>query len=139
MNNGQADPGSQHHTISGDGVISTGPNTNINYAKGDGNRQSAGNVALSPAALDPWDQLPKELARIRLLLTDENGHAPSAGRDDAIEFVVDLERELPELRKSGADAPKKLRQRIKALVGVLLPVAGLIGGVADLESIIQHL
>jgi len=139
MTSSQAAPGNQHHTIFGDGVINTGGNSTVNYAKGNGNQLSASNATPSPAALDPWDQLAEELAKIRLLLTEENSHAPPADRDDAIEVVIALERELPDLRQSGADAHKKLRQRIKALVGVLTPVAGLIGGVADLQSIIQHL
>jgi hypothetical protein len=53
--------------------------------------------------------------------------------------VYALSRDLPDLKQSGVDGPKNLRQRIKALIGVLTPVAGLIGGVAALESICQHL
>jgi hypothetical protein len=46
--------------------------------------------------------------------------------------VYALSRDLPDLKQSGVDGPKNLRQRIKALIGVLTPVAGLIGGVAAL-------
>jgi hypothetical protein len=139
MTDSQAARGNQQYTISGDGVINTGENSQVNNAKGDGNRQSASYAAPSPAGLDPWEQVGKELARIRLLLEGENSHAASADRDDAIEVVITLERDLPSLRESGTDASKRLRQRVKALVGVLTPVAGLIGGVAALQSIWQSL
>jgi|SRR5580693_3575550 hypothetical protein len=132
-------PGYQQYTIFGDGVINNGDNSQINNAKDGGNTQSASHNVADPAAVNPWDELETELARIRVLLESRDGDVASADRDDAIEFVGALSRDLPDLRQSGADGPKNLRQRIKALMGVLTPVAGLIGGVAALESICQHL
>jgi hypothetical protein len=132
----QGAPGNQQHTVFGDGVINTGDNSQVNNAIGDRNRQSASYTVTSPSAMNPWDEVGEELARIRGLLESA---AASADRDDAIEWVCALSRDLPDLRQSGADGRRNLRQRIKALMGVLTPVAGLIGGVAALESIWQHL
>jgi hypothetical protein len=124
--------GSQQYTVVGnENVVNTGDHGQVNYTKGDGNSPSANNTVAGP-----WDEVEKELARIRVCL---EAAVASADRDDAIEWVCALSRDLPELRQSGADGPRNLRQRIKALMGVLTPVAGLIGGVAALESIWQHL
>jgi hypothetical protein len=132
----QGAPGNQQYTVFGDGVINTGDNSQVNNAIGDGNRQSANYTVTSPSAMNPWDEVGKELARIRVLLESA---VASAHRDDSIEWVCALSRDLPDLKQSGADGPKNLRQRIRALIGMLTPVAGLIGGVAALESIWQHL
>jgi hypothetical protein len=124
--------GSQQYTVFGnENVVNTGDHGQVIYTKGDGNSPSANNTMAGP-----WDEVEKELARIRVRLESA---VASADRDDAIEWVCALSRDLPDLRQSGADGPKNLRQRIKALMGVLTPVAGLIGGVAALESICQHL
>jgi hypothetical protein len=132
----QGAPGNQQYTVFGDGAINSGDNSQLNNAIGDGNRQSANYTVTSPSAMNPWDEVGKELARIRVLLESA---VASAHRDDAIEWVGALSRDLPDLKQSGADGPKNLRQRIRALIGMLTPVAGLIGGVAALESIWQHL
>jgi hypothetical protein len=129
--------GSYQYTVLGnENVVNTGDHGQVIYTKGDGNSPSASYTVTSPASAGPWDEVEKELARIRGLLESA---VASADRDDAIEWVYALSRDLPDLRQSGADGPRNLRQRIKALMGVLTPVAGLIGGVAALESIWQHL
>lgn len=122
--------GDQRYTVFGDGVINIGDGQ-VNYAEGDNNHQSVSNTVAGP-----WDEVAEELSRIRVRLESA---VASADRDDAIEWVCALSHDLPDLRQSGADGPKNLRQRIKALMGVLTPVAGLIGGVAALQSICQHL
>jgi hypothetical protein len=132
----QGAPGNQQYTVFGDGIINTGDNNQVNNAKGDGNRQSTSYTVTSPSAMNPWDETERALARIRVLLESA---VASADRDDALEWVRALSRDLPDLKQGGADGPKNLRQRIKALIGVLTPVAGLIGGVAALQSICQHL
>ena len=126
---GQGVPGPQQYTVSGDGVISTGSGP-VTFTKSGqpGNDISAGLLV----------NLEKELTRIRAILESADSHVRSADRDDAIEGVDALAGDIPGLGQS-ADGRRKLRQRIKALVGVLTPVAGLIGGVAALESILQHL
>jgi hypothetical protein len=123
--------GDQRYTISGDGVINTGNNSQVNYAKGDGNSQSAGY-----AAAGPWDEVEKELARIRVRLESA---VASDDRDDALDCVRALSRDLPDLRQSGSDGPKNLLRRIKAVIRALTPLAGLVEGAAALQSLCQHL
>ncbi|HUC26596.1 MAG TPA: hypothetical protein VMA73_28170 [Streptosporangiaceae bacterium] len=121
----------QYTVFGSENVVNTGDHGQVNYAKGDKNNQAA-----SSTVAGPWDEVAEELDRIRLRLESV---AASDDRDDALDCVRALSRDLPDLRQSGSDGRKNLRQRIKALIGVLTPVAGLIGGVAALQSICQHL
>lgn len=122
--------GDQRYTVFGDGVINIGDGQ-VNYAEGDNNHQSVSNTVAGP-----WDEVAEELARIRVRLESA---VASDDRDDALDWVRALSRDLPDLRQGGPDGRKNLRQRIKALIGVLTPVAGLIGGAAALQSLCQHL
>lgn len=123
--------GDQRYTVFGDGVINTGDHGQVIYTKGDGNSPSVSNTVAGP-----WDEVAEELARIRVRLESA---VASDDRDDALDCVRALSRDLPDLRQSGSDGPKNLRRRIKALIKVLTPVAGLIEGAAALQSICQHL
>jgi len=91
----------------------------------------------APTALE---QLGDELARIRQRLEDDGYHnVPPDGRDRALEAVTALADDLPSLRKTDQDTRRTLRARVRALIDLLAPVAEIIGGVAALEVILQHL
>jgi len=138
MNESHASPGDQQFTDHGD-YTSAGPNSQVNIAKGNNNFQQ--NISAPPSAemRDPWEALGAELTRIRQRLEGDDGRAASDDRDDAIDAVADMELVLSDPEKGGADSPRKLKRRIRELIGVLAPVAEIIGGVAALEAILQHL
>jgi len=77
-----------------------------------------------------------QLGGILKLLLEDNDPARAADREDAIEAVTALQNDLdkPELSDR-----KKLRQRIKGLIGPLKSVADIIGGIAALEAIVHGL
>ena len=50
-----------------------------------------------------------------------------------------MEADLRSMPDGDPDAPKKFRRRVKELLGVLAPVAEIIGGVAALQAILAHL
>jgi hypothetical protein len=79
-------------------------------------------------------KLSPQLARIRKLLLEYRDPARAADRDDAIEAVTALQADLG---KPAITSSKTLRQRIKALIGALQPVAEVIGGIAALETIVR--
>lgn len=121
-----------------------------NYSVGTGNIITGSTITNSPitAAGGPAEdkqptwlaQLQAELARIRVLL--EGVHDPEVStndRDDAIDAVLALETVATSAQNSGQADPKGFRIRVKALIGVLAPVAEIIGGVAALQAIAQHL
>jgi hypothetical protein len=110
----------------------------VNIVTGDG-ALAYNEHTVSAAAQDPWPELRQELARIRLRLENNRAPVTAADRDDAMKAVTDLEADVPRISESGPDAPIKLRQRVKGLLGVLAPVAEVIGGVAALEAILSHL
>jgi hypothetical protein len=86
-----------------------------------------------PAALE---QLDEELARIRQRLErDGYRNVTPAGRDRVLKAVNGLQDDLPSLRENR----RTLRARVRALIDLLAPVAEIIGGVAALEVILQHL
>ena len=121
-----------------------------NYSVGTGNIIIRSKITKSPITTvggpaenrqPPWlTQLQAELARIRRVL--EEVHDPEVStddRDDAIDAVLDLETAAANAQESGQADPKGFRLRVKALIGVLAPVAEIIGGVAALQAILQHL
>jgi hypothetical protein len=138
MNENRTPPSRQQSTIHGN-VIRAEAGGQINIAQGENIEQ--GNISDGRRAemRDPWGALDAELARIRLRLQDDEGPAASDDRDDAADAVDDLQRILPDMEKGSADSQRKLRRRIRELIGVLAPVAEIIGGVAALEAILQHL
>jgi hypothetical protein len=132
--------GSQENIVFGGGVISTGDNNQINNAIGDGNRQVNTRDEMRTAGPDPWGPLARELARIRERLAEDRGDSVDAvDLDDAFGSVTAAEREISSTGDRGPDARRNMRLRIKGLIGILAPVAEIIGGVAALEAIVQHL
>ncbi len=119
------------------GTVTNSPMTNVG---GEQNRVDITN-ALSADPHQLWlPQLRGELARIRLLLEGDHDPAISADdHDDAINAVRALQTEAAGAQDGGKADPKGFRWRVKALINVLEPVAGIIGGVAALEAILQHL
>jgi hypothetical protein len=121
-----------------------------NYTVGTGNIIDSSTITSSPIIAvsgqaenkqPSWfTELQAELARIHVVL--EGIHAPTVStddRDDAIDAVRALETMAASAQNSGQVDPKSFRLRIKALIGVLAPVAEIIGGVAALQTILQHL
>ena len=89
---------------------------------------------------DPWEQLQRELTKIRQRLErDSDPTVAPDDHDDALEAVTALKDDLPGLRKNDPDTRRRLKQRVKALIGMLAPVAEIVGGVAALQAICQHL
>jgi hypothetical protein len=138
MNEGHVPPDGRQNIVSGD-IINAGPGSQVNNAKGRKIRQANTTDALRTDTPDLRVALKAELTRIRLSLQEDDGTAAPDDRDDAIDAVDDLHRVLPEMDKDGADSQRKLKRRIRELIGVLAPVAEIIGGVAALEAIVQHL
>jgi hypothetical protein len=60
-------------------------------------------------------------------------------REDALESVADAENELTSTETRSPEARRSMRLRVKSLIGILAPVAEIIGGVAALEAIWPHL
>jgi hypothetical protein len=111
--------GSQLTAVSGDG------NRVVTTNQPEGARDDA---ALAAARLE----LSTQLAGIRELLLDHHDPARATDREDAIEAVTTMQADLG---KPVITDTKTLRQRIKALVGALQPVAEIVGGIAALEAI----
>jgi hypothetical protein len=137
MNESHASPGCQRSTVHGDVTIA-GPGSGVNIAKGDNNYQEITSAPPRAEIRDPWEALGAELTRIRQCLEGDDGRVPLDGRDDAFDAVTDMQRILPDMEKGGANSPKKIKRRIRELIGVLGPVTEIIGGVAGLEAIWQH-
>lgn len=138
MNASNASPDGQPNIVSGD-YINAGPGSQVNNAKGRKIRQKNISYGSSAEILDPRRALEAELARIRLSLQADDGAVAADDRDDAIDAVDCLQLVLPDMDEDDPDSRKTFRRRIRALIGVLAPVAEIIGGVAALEAIVQHL
>lgn len=133
-------PERHENVVFGAGVINTGDNNQINNAVGDGNRQENLRHETHAGGPDRWEPLAKELARIRRQLADYHGEEVDAvDLDDAVRSVTAAEREIAGSPDRGQDARRTMRLRIKGLIGILAPVAEIIGGVAALETILAHL
>ena len=89
---------------------------------------------------DPLEQLGEELAKIRQRLEGDSypNVAPDV-RDKALQAATKLKDDLPSLRKTDPDTRRTLRARVRGLIDRLAPVAEIIGGIAGLEAILQHL
>jgi hypothetical protein len=132
--------GRQENVIFGDGVISTGDKSRVNNAKGNWNRQVNADTAMPASGQDPWVLLAAELARIRQRLEeDRSGSVAMVDRDDAIASVEAAQGEVSATDKTSPEVRRSIRLRIKGLIGILVPVAEIIGGVAGLEAIWPHL
>jgi hypothetical protein len=119
------------------GTVTNSPITNLGGKHG---RADVTN-APSPDRQPPWlPRLRDELARIGFSLEAEYDPAISVeDRDDAVETVRALQAEVADAQASGQADVRSFRRRVRELIGVLAPVAEVIGGVAALEAIVQHL
>ena len=132
--------GRQENVIFGDGVISTGDKSRVNNAKGNWNRQANADTATPAGGQDAWEQLAEVLARIRQRLEEDRSNSVAAvDREDALGSVADAENELTSTETRSPEARRSMRLRVKSLIGILAPVAEIIGGVAALEAIWPHL
>jgi hypothetical protein len=121
-------PRSQRNTIRGTGNIITGGTlTNSQVV--------ATSVSGPPNPL--IQQLQDELTRVRECLAAFE--APTADHEDAIEAVDTLQDEVSEDLNPGQSGLRRLRVRVRELIGVLTPVAEIVGGVAAFEEICRHL
>jgi hypothetical protein len=77
-------------------------------------------------------ELGARLTVMKKALQDNHDPARATDREDAIEAVTAVHADLD---KGMVADQKTLRQRVKALIGLLQPVADIIGGVAALETI----
>ena len=116
-------------------ITGTVSNSQVNNQVGD---QNLAANSQSPSVDPCLEALGKELTRIRRRLEEIHDPAYSADRDDAIEAVDILTNDI-NVQEGGASAPRNFRRRVKELIGALAPVAEIIGGVAALEAILQHL
>jgi Family of unknown function (DUF5955) len=124
----EGNPGSRHNTIVGTGNIVTGGTfTNSPVSA------TSVNAPQNPLIR----QLQEELARMRECLAGVQ--APADDREDAMEALVELQDEVAQDPDPDQGGLRRLRKRIRQLIGVLAPVAEVVGGVAALEEICRHL
>ena len=122
-------PGSQHNTVIGNGNIVTGGKFT--------NSAVVAKTVYGSQKKEVIRQLQDELARVRQCLAGVQ--APTADDEDAMEAVNALQGEVAQDPDPDQRGLRRLRVRVKALIGVLLPVAEIIGGVAALQDICRHL
>jgi hypothetical protein len=120
--------GSQRNSITGTGNIVTG-GTLI------GSQVVAKTGPNSPNSL--IEQLQAELAGARQRLAGVQD--PTSDHEDALEAVDALQGVIAQDPDPDLGGLKRLRLRVKGLIGVLAPVAEVIGGVAAFEEIWRHL
>jgi hypothetical protein len=127
--------------IGGSGNITTGTFTDSPVVSVSGsNNKVTTDVSDNSVALDPWGDLEKELARIRRRLEADRGSSVAVvDRDDAMASVKAAQAEASAADSTSPEARRSIRLRIKGLIGILAPVAEIIGGVAALEAIWPHL
>lgn len=136
-------PPEQQNTGTGAGISVTGSTisgSQLTAVSGHSNRVVTTNQpegtnddsALTAAQL----KLSTQLAGIRELLLEHHDPARATDREDAIEAVTALQADIG---KQVITDRRTLRQRIKALVGALRPVAEIVGGIAALEAIVRGL
>jgi hypothetical protein len=129
MTGSKKSPSQQEYTVIGDAAIYSGTF-----------KDSTVTSNFGAQGADPWEQLQGELTKIRQRLErDSDPTVAPDDHDDALEAVTALKDDLPGLRKNDPDTRRRLKQRVKALIGMLAPVAEIVGGVAALQAICQHL
>ena len=133
------------HNITGSGIIITGGTIINSPVTSTSGARSPVTVGI-PASAGPWPGLlAEELARIRQLLEQDDDPGRAIDRGDALGAVAALQADVPGTQggmsggQDGAREPGNLRRRVKELIGVLAPVAEVIGGVAALQEIVTHL
>jgi len=127
--------------IGGSGNTIMGTFTDSQVVSVSGSQNTAAvHVSDSSVTMDPWGTLDRELARIRQRLeADRSNSVALVDRDDAIESVIATQGEISVADRANPEARRSMRLRIKGLIGIMAPVAEIIGGVAGLEAICQHL
>jgi hypothetical protein len=128
MPKSEGNPSSRHNTIVGTGNIVTGGTFTDSQVSA-----TTVNAPQNPLIR----QLQDELTRIRECLAGEQ--APTDDHEDALEAVAELQDELARNPDPDPGGLRRLRVRVRQVMGVLTPVAGIIGGVAAFEEICQHL
>jgi hypothetical protein len=131
----------QHNTVIGTGsIITDGTFTNSQVTSTTVNSgEGAGSQAY-------WvGRLAEELAKARGRLEDP-GLPVTPDLTDAVAAVEELQDQVVAFREElaagappGPESQTMLRRRVKALLGVLLPVAEMIGGIAGFQDILHHL
>jgi len=130
----------QEKFIYNSGVYNTGDNNQINNAHGEEILQENASTVMPAGGQDAWEQLAEVLARIRQRLEEDRSNCVAAvDREDALGSVADAEDELTSTETRSPEARRSMRLRVKSLIGILAPVAEIIGGVAALEAIWPHL
>ena len=130
----------QENFIYNSGVVNTGDNNNINNAQGSGIRQENTCTVMPAGGQDAWEQLAEELARIHQRLAEGRGNSVAAvDLDDALVSVEAAQENSSATGNASPEARRGMRLRVKGLIGILAPVAEIVGGVAALEAICQHL
>jgi hypothetical protein len=121
-------PRNQRNTVSGTGNIITGGTFT-------GTEVSA--TTVNAPQKPPIQQLQDELTRMRECLAGVQ--ALTDDHENAMEAVAELQDELATDPDPDPGGLRRLRVRVRQVMGVLTPVAGIIGGVAALEEICQRL
>ena len=131
----------QHNTVIGNGNIITGGTFNNSQVTSTtvGSGAGAGSQAY-------WvGRLAEELAQAHARLNDP-GLQATPDLTDAVAAIEELQAEVGAFREElaagpppGPESQTMLRRRIKALLGVLPPVAEVIGGIAGFQDILHHL
>jgi hypothetical protein len=121
-------PGSQRNVIRGTGNIVTGGTFTDSQVSA-----TTVNAPQNPLV----QQLQRELNKVRECLAGVQ--APTADHEDAMKAVVELQNELGRNPDPDQGGLRRLRVRVRQVIGVLAPVAGIIGGVDALENICRHL
>jgi hypothetical protein len=115
--------------IGGSGNITTGTFTDSPVVSVSGsNNKVTTDVSDNSVALDPWR-----------LEADRGSSVAVVDRDDAMASVKAAQAEASAADSTSPEARRSIRLRIKGLIGILAPVAEIIGGVAALEAIWPHL
>ena len=127
MPKSEGNPGSQRNTVKGVGNIITGGTFT----------GSPVSVTVSGPQKPVILQLQDELARARECLAGVQDRTDDD--EDALEAIERLQSEVAQHPEPDQGGLRRLRLRVKELIGVLTPVAGIIGGVAALQEICQHL
>jgi hypothetical protein len=131
----------QRYTVGTGNIITGGTVTNSPITNLGGERSRADVTNAPSSDQPPWlPRLRDELARIGFSLEVDHDPAISVDdRDDAAETVRALQAEVADAQASGQADVRSFRRRVRELIGVLAPVAEVIGGVAALEAIARHL
>ena len=120
--------GSQRNVIRGTGNIVTG---------GTFTHSQVSATTVNAPQKPLIQQLQDELTRMRECLAGVQ--APTDDHGDAMEALAELQDELARDPDPDPGGLRRLRVRVRQLIGVVAPVAEVVGGVAALEEICRHL